>query len=68
MGTNSGTITVYSEDAYEAAVEMTGEKKIVLAGGTYTSDPTTFPKYVTIAEGYKAVAQDGVWVVMPEQA
>lgn len=68
--TNSGTITVCSEDAYKAAEAMTGEKKIVLAGGTYTSDPETFPEYVSIAEGYGVTAseQDGVWVVMPEQA
>ena len=41
---------------------------IKIEGGTYTSNPATFPKYVTIAEGYEAVAQDGVWVVMPKQA
>lgn len=41
---------------------------IKIEGGTFTSDPATFPEYVTIAEGYEAVEQDGVWVVTPKQA
>lgn len=66
--TNGGMITVYGEEVFNAVDAMSGTKKIVLAGGSYTTDPTADKDYVSVADGYKLVEQDGAWVVVRDNA